>query len=253
MRSRDELRDTLSDLDGEGYKAGRRSYTHEELQGLLESDPEGFSPNALLRPVVQDYLLPTAGLLGGPAELAYWAQSAVLYRRMLRRMPAALHRASFTLLDSRAAKLLKKYDLTLPECLTYEAELRKRRGAHLTPPELTAQFERQSSVVDRALGELRQSLEEFDPTLAQALERSSRKIRYQFDKVRDKTGREILRRDERSAGDADRLAAWLYPHRSQQERRYSILSFQARYGARLYDEIYDAIRPECADHQALVL
>ena len=62
-----------------------------------------------------------------------------------------------------------------------------------------------------------------------------------------------MRRDERSAGDAERLAAWLYPQRGQQERRYSILSFQARYGERLYDEIYDAIRPECADHQALVL
>jgi bacillithiol biosynthesis cysteine-adding enzyme BshC len=240
-------------LDGAAYKAGRQTYSNKDLQALLESEPESFSPNALLRPVVQDYLLPTAGLLGGPAELAYWAQSAVLYERLLGRMPAALHRASFTLLDSRAAKLLSKYQLTVPECMTHEAELRKRMGAHLTPRSLATQLERQGAAVERALGELRGSLDAFDPTLGQALERSTRKIRYQFEKIRDKTGREILRRDERSAGDADRLAAWLYPHRAQQERRYSILSFQARWGARLYDEILDAIRPECADHQALVL
>jgi bacillithiol biosynthesis cysteine-adding enzyme BshC len=240
-------------LDGGACKAGRRTYTLSELAQRLDSEPELFSPNALLRPVVQDYLLPTAGLLGGPAELAYWAQSSVLYKRLLGRMPAALHRASFTLLDSRSTKLLAKYKLNLTDCLTHEAELRSRMAAHLTPPALTGQFERQGAAVERALGELRGSLDSFDPTLAQALERSARKIRYQFDKIRAKTGREILRRDERSADDADRLAAWLYPHRSQQERRYSILSFQARFGARLYDEIYDAIRPECADHQALVL
>jgi uncharacterized protein YllA (UPF0747 family) len=240
-------------LDGGVYKAGRKSYSHEQLQALLESEPEGFSPAALLRPVVQDYLLPTAALLGGPAELAYWAQSAVLYQRLLGRMPAALPRASFTLLDSRAGKLLTKYRLSIPDSMTYDTELRRRMAEHLTPPELQAQFERQGDAVDRALTELRGSLASFDPTLAQALERSARKIRYQFEKIRGKTGREILRRDERSAGDAERLAAWIYPHRGPQERRYSILSFQARFGPRLYDEIYDAIRPECTDHQALAL
>ncbi|MCB1021797.1 MAG: bacillithiol biosynthesis cysteine-adding enzyme BshC [Acidobacteria bacterium] len=235
------------------YKAGRHSYTHAELQALLESEPEQFSPNALLRPVVQDFLLPTAALIGGPAELAYWAQSAVLYDRLLGRMPAALHRASFTLLDSRSSKLLAKYGLTLRDCMTYEAELRQRMAAHLTPPDLSAQFERQGKAVDRALADLRGSLEAFDPTLVEALDRSARKIRYQFEKIQGKTSREIMRRDERSSDDADRLIAWLYPHRGQQERRYSILSFQARFGERLYAEIYDAIRPECADHQALVI
>ncbi|MEZ5365889.1 MAG: bacillithiol biosynthesis cysteine-adding enzyme BshC [Bryobacterales bacterium] len=240
-------------FEGGAYKAGRHTYSLEELHGLLESEPDQFSPNALLRPVVQDYLLPTAALIGGPAELAYWAQSAVLYERLLGRMPAALHRASFTLLDSRSSKLLAKYGLSLRDCMTYEAELRQRMAAHLTPPELSAQFERQGKVVDRALAELRGALEAFDPTLVEALERSTRKIHYQFEKIQGKTSREIMRRDERSAGDADRLIAWLYPHRGQQERRYSILSFQARFGARLYAEIYDAIRPECADHQALVI
>ncbi len=240
-------------LEDAGYKAGRRAYARDELQRLLESEPESFSPNALLRPVVQDYLLPTAGLLGGPAELAYWAQSAVLYERLLGRAPAMLHRASFTLLGQRVVKLLDKYELSVTDCLTHEAELRKRLGARLTPAGLTDQLERQGAAVGRALEQMRGSLKEFDPTLAEALERSRRKIRYQFEKIRDKTGREMLRRDARASGDAECLAAWLYPHRGQQERRYSILSFQARYGERLFDEIYEAIRPECANHQALVL
>ena len=69
------------------------------------------SPNALLRPVMQDYLLPTAAYIGGPAELAYLAQAQVLYDRLLGRMPVAIARTGFTLLDSRATKLLDRYKL----------------------------------------------------------------------------------------------------------------------------------------------
>ena len=69
------------------------------------------SPNALLRPVVQDYLLPTAAYIGGPAELAYLAQSQVLYGALLGRQPAAFPRACFTLLDERSHKRMMRYRL----------------------------------------------------------------------------------------------------------------------------------------------
>ena len=76
---------------------------------------EHLSPNALLRPVVQDYILPTASYIGGPAELAYLAQSQVLYRRLLGRMPVAVPRTGFTLFDARACKLMRRYELHLPD------------------------------------------------------------------------------------------------------------------------------------------
>ena len=66
--------------NGEGqWKAGGRSYSTGELIAILETAPERLSPNALLRPVFQDTVLPTAAYIGGPAEIAYFAQSAVLY------------------------------------------------------------------------------------------------------------------------------------------------------------------------------
>ena len=67
------------------------------------------SPNALLRPVVQDYLLPTAAYIGGPAELAYLAQSQVLYGKLTGRQPVAFPRAFFTLLDERSHKRMVRY------------------------------------------------------------------------------------------------------------------------------------------------
>ena len=89
----------LKQAGGE-FVAHRRKWTAQELAARASE----LSPNALLRPVLQDYLLPTAAYVGGPAELAYLAQSRVLYDRLLGRQPVAFPRAGFTLLDERAAK-----------------------------------------------------------------------------------------------------------------------------------------------------
>jgi uncharacterized protein YllA (UPF0747 family) len=86
------------------FTSGGATWTREEVLRLADSSPETFSANALFRPVVQDYLLPTAAYLGGPAEIAYFAQSSVIYEHVLGRMPVILPRAGFTILDAKAEK-----------------------------------------------------------------------------------------------------------------------------------------------------
>ena len=81
----------------------------------VEASPENFSPNALFRPVVQDFLLPTVAYFGGPAKNAYYAQSPVLYKKLLGRMPVILPRADFTLVDPKAERILKKYRLEVED------------------------------------------------------------------------------------------------------------------------------------------
>src|SRR5208337_3023323 len=88
------------------FNCGGKSCAREEALHCVESDPENFSPNALFRPVVQDYLLPTVAYFGGPAEISYYAQSQVLYEKLLGRMPVILPRADFTLVDPKGGRLL---------------------------------------------------------------------------------------------------------------------------------------------------
>src|SRR5229473_169625 len=109
---RDGVRQAIATNNGK-LTSGENTWTREEALGLVEAAPETFSANALLRPVVQDYLLPTVAFLGGPAEIAYLAQSSVIYQHMLGRMPVILPRAGFTILDPRAEKLLQKYGLLI--------------------------------------------------------------------------------------------------------------------------------------------
>src|SRR5204863_6618197 len=107
---------------GTEYAVNGRRFSTEELIGRAAH----LSPNALLRPVVQDTMLPTVAYIGGPAELAYLAQSEVIYRRVLGRMPVAVPRSGFTLFDPRSAKLMQRYRLHLPDFFPGDEPLRER-------------------------------------------------------------------------------------------------------------------------------
>ena len=211
------------------------------------------SPNALLRPVLQDYLLPTAAFIGGPGELAYLAQSQVIYDRLLGRMPVTVGRASFTLLENRTAKLLARYKLTLAETMAPEEALRERIAAALIPGHLEKSFVDTAGELDQRLDKLGQEVEQFDPTLGAALSKGRAKMGYQLEKLRRKTAREILRRDARAVSDTRYLSNLLFPHRHVQERFYSILPFLAEHGPDLIQGILDNVTLGCPDHRVLTV
>jgi len=235
--------------NGSEYVLNGRRFSLDELAARADS----LSPNALLRPVVQDSVLPTVAYIGGPAEVAYLAQSETLYEAILGRMPLAIPRTGFTILDSHSEKLMKRYGLSLSDFFHGEDALREDVAARLAPPSLAAAMGEAATAVDGAIGRLRLEMASFDPTLAVALDRSARKMRYQLDKVERKAGREALRRDARAAADAASLYGLIYPERHLQERLYSILPFLAKHGLDLVDQVYEAIQLDCVDHRLMVV
>jgi bacillithiol synthase len=211
------------------------------------------SPNALLRPVIQDFMLPTVAYIGGPAELAYLAQSQVIYDRLLGRQPIPLPRAGFTVLDHHSAKLMNRYDLRIPDFFAGEASLREKAAAKLIPAELKTLMAQTRTTTARSLDQLKAQLTTFDSTLAKALNRSRRKIEYQLEKTERKIARQTLLRDERATRDAAALTNFVYPHKHLQERLYSILPFLAKFGPGFIDAIYENVHVDCPDHKFVTL
>jgi bacillithiol biosynthesis cysteine-adding enzyme BshC len=242
-----ESRLTLRRQDGE-YVTNGRKFSAEELAERAEH----LSPNALLRPVVQDYVLPTVAYVGGPAELAYLAQAEVIYRSLLGRMPVAVPRAGFTLLDARGDKLMRRYDLALKDFFHGDECLCEELAGKLVPPALSAAFRETKPEVAAALDKLGSELVGFDRSLASSFEKSRRKILYQLSKIERKTGRESFRRQARAQQDAVYLCGLVYPHKHLQERFYSILPFLARHGVDLIAQLYDNVHLDCPDHLLLV-
>jgi bacillithiol biosynthesis cysteine-adding enzyme BshC len=235
--------------NGRRLTLDRRDHGYAGLSGRAEQ----LSPNALLRPVVQDYMLPTVAYVGGPAEVAYFAQSQVIYAELGRPMPVVVPRASATLLDARSAKLMGRYGLALPDFFQGEEPVRERIARTLVPSELAARFEGTKTASAQALDSLGASLTAFDPTLAAALATSRRKIAWQLAKIERKAAREALRRNERASGDAAWLNGLIYPARHLQERFYSILPFLARYGPGLMERLRSELTLDSTGHRVIVL
>jgi bacillithiol biosynthesis cysteine-adding enzyme BshC len=212
------------------FKSGDTSWTREEALRLVDSSPETFSANALFRPVVQDYLLPTAAYLGGPAEIAYFAQSSVIYEHVLGRMPVILPRAGFTILDAKAEKLLQKYGLCIENLWAGPQELRRKMESVSVPEALAQNFDRDKAQTESTLAELGAQIEKLDPTLAGAVSTARNKIGFQLEKLRRKTGRALDQKSGLLAEHEQFLENLLYPDKQLQSRELCFLPFLARWG-----------------------
>lgn len=236
-------------FDGTRYSAGTESWTPEQLAEFGAA----LSPNALLRPVWQDWLFPTVALIGGPGELAYFAQSQVLYRALLGRMPVMLPRAFFTLVDSKSAKIISNYRVRFESVLGSEESVRQTLAERLVPPALVEGLDEAKRGIETAIANLETRLAIFDPTLKDALSNSQRKIQYQFEKNRTKIVREMLRKSEQAQRQAAHLSHRLSPHGHLQERSYSMLAMMDEFGPDFPQFILDNIHPGCHDHHVIVL
>ncbi|HXO62819.1 MAG TPA: bacillithiol biosynthesis cysteine-adding enzyme BshC [Candidatus Acidoferrales bacterium] len=212
------------------FQAGDKQWAAPELLKAVENAPQDFSPSALLRSVVQDYLLPTVAYIGGAAEIAYFAQSEVVYKHVLGRMPVILSRPDFTLVDIKAAKLLRAYNLKVEDIWAGSQEVRRRMERASVPKDLSRDFDRNHKQVMKMLDQLHSQLKKLDPTLQGAVETARKKIDYQIDKLRRKTGRAQDGKATLLAVYENFLEQLLYPHKVLQSRELCLLPFLARWG-----------------------
>lgn len=223
------LRQPIS-FSGGKFVSGENKWSRAELAAAVRAEPEEFSPNALLRPVLQDYLLPTAAYIGGAAEIAYFAQAEVLYKRLLGRMPVILPRAAYTVLDARPEKLLKRYLLSVEEVWLGSQELRRTMETANVPKTLAANFDKTLKETERALDNLKKQIVKLDATLGGAVETARKKIIFHIEKLKRKSGKAQALKESLLDGHQQFLESWFYPHKALQERELCFLPLLAKFG-----------------------
>jgi bacillithiol biosynthesis cysteine-adding enzyme BshC len=234
-------------------KDAREEYTAEELSLMAAREPQRFSPNVTLRAVVQDYLLPTAAYFGGAAEVAYFAQTAEVYRLLERPTTPILPRASMTVVERRTWRTLERYGLGLSDLFDgLDVVLARVVEEHLGA-ETAQTFNRTEESINRELDALEERLRGVDSTLADALETGRRKINYQLEGLRSRFHRAQMGRDRAAHRQLERAFAALYPNKTLQERHINITSLLARHGSYIINWIYDAINLGSSDHQIVYL
>jgi bacillithiol biosynthesis cysteine-adding enzyme BshC len=230
-----------------------REFTLAELADLAAKDPQRFSPSVVLRSIIQDYLLPTVTYFGGAAEIAYFAQSAEVYKILGRPATPIFHRASFTLAESKHAKTLAKYDLELKDLFGGIENLLPHIVEKYLNTETAGIFAEAEEKINIQLNRLDRHLTASDPTLADNLARRRRKIIYHIGALRNKFHHAEMRKHEVLQRQLEAAFTALVPHKHLQERTLNVTTFLNRYGLYLIDWIYEAIDLDDKDHRILYL
>ncbi len=257
-------RQALHRLPDGSWQAGAgnsaTSYSTAELLAILDSAPERFSPNVLLRAVFQDTILPTAAYIGGPAEVAYFAQSAVIYQRILGRITPILPRLSATLIEPAIAAVMAQHEVGLTDAMRSTEDLVQRLAARALPIEAKRRLADVGNALDTALAAAQEYLGGLDAGLGRAAEVSASKMRYQMDRLRRLAATTEMQREASLRKHADAISLHLFPKGQLQERVLAGVWFLAAWesthgnapdsalGAGLLARLVEEASHQSADH-----
>jgi len=227
--------------------------TKEELQQQIAAAPQQFSPNVLLRPVVQDYLLPTLAYTGGAAEVAYFAQAGVVYQALLDHVTPIVPRFSATIVEPKPKALLERYQLALPEVFQGPEPLREKLAEKILPPELQKAFASAGVNLQQAMATVREALAGLDKTLVDAADNASSKMQHQLESLRARAARAELRQSEIASRHAQQLSNALFPNKTLQEREIAGVYFLSRQGLEFLSTLHSFLHIDCYDHQVITL
>ncbi len=234
---------------GGGWKAGSRSYTDAELLAILDASPERISPNALLRPVFQDSILPTSAYIGGPAEIAYFAQCRPIFEAMLGEATPVLPRLSATLVPPAIRTVMDRHELTLLDVMMSAEELAQRLAARAMPIEGKRKIAAAGNALDAELSEVQHWMEAMDASLGRSAGVAANKMRYQMNRLRRLAANWQLERETFLRKHADAITRTLYPKEHVQERLLAGLQLLAMDTGDLAAFLVEHAEQECPGHR----
>jgi bacillithiol synthase len=238
------------------WQVGRQSFSTRDLVGILESEPERISPSALLRPVFQDFLLSTSLIIGGPAEIAYFAQSAVLFERILGRVTPVQPRFSGTLVEPAIGELLRKHELSLEQVFSQGSDpnsLAQLLASRAMPVEGKQKLAAAGTALDAELKPVLEWMGKLDAGLGRSAETAASKMLYQMNRLRRLAANFQLQREASLERHAAVICQSLYPGGVLQERVHGAAYYFARYGFELAEEITMQAQNACPGHTAMWL
>jgi bacillithiol biosynthesis cysteine-adding enzyme BshC len=234
-------------------KDAKREFSLAELIEIAENSPQSLSPNALTRPVVQDYLLPTVCYFGGAAEIAYFAQNAEIYRILNRPVTPVRHRASLTVVEAKHARTLARYNLKFNDLFAGEEKIFAEIVEKFLADGTAREFAEVEEIINTQLNRLDRRLLESEPTLVPNLATRRRKIMYHIGALRKKFYRAEIFKDETARRRVETLFTALLPHKALQERTLNAGYFLNLYGAHFIEWLAEAVDTEEKEHQVLYL
>ncbi len=243
------------DVDGDAFvlRGTERRFTTDELLDLMRSEPERFSPNVVLRPLMQDSLLPTASYVGGPGEVAYFAQYRGVYDWAELRMPVISPRATATLVEPKVQKVFDRYEVSITDLAPGIDEAFGRLVRQLSSHDLESEFSRMMTAVHKGISDLKPSIENVDHSLGRSTEATRASIVKEIERLKERVFRAEKRHHDEVRSQLEKTWINVLPAGRLQERVISPIYFLNKYGFGLIDRLFESLDASERDHQVIAL
>ena len=237
----------------QGFQVGDEVQAASALIDHIKEAPEAFSPNVLMRPLVQDTLFPTACYVAGPNELAYLAQLRNVYEAFSVPMPLVQPRASATILDTNAMRFLGRYDIQMESLRAQdEAVLNEVLEAQL-PPSVDTALDEATRAIQQRMDRLAQDVQVIDPTLEGATRSTLGRMQDDLKKLNGKIIQAAKRKDDTLRRQFRHARSQSFPGGEPQERVVSFVYFLNKYGPALVDRLSRDLPLDAGTHSVVAI
>ncbi len=245
----------LDPLENNEFRLKRKKvkFSKEELVQLLDSSPEMFSPNVILRPICQDWLFPTAFYVGGPAEIAYFAQIVQLYKSFNLATPIAWPRISATIVEKSVQSLVQKYGISVNDFFELKGEIFNKVASLISEYDIDGKFDAVGGTIDGIFEELKEYLAEIDKTLVDPAEKNRQRTLQYLTEMKGKAEAARLRKHETSMNQLQKSYSMILPNDNLQERELNYFYFANKYGLGFYEYLIEKLDGVNFDHQVVLL
>jgi len=219
-----------------------RSVSADELRARHEVDGSLLSPNVLLRPVVESSVFPTLSYVGGPGEMAYFAELKRYFEAHGIVRPVVYPRFSATPVEGKIRKVLEKFGLDVDALQRPFHEVAGDIAREEVPTDVRKALGALRGAIGKGVGELQQATKAIDPTLKGPVQRVRSHTFDAIDDLEKKIVHALKRENEIALGQLEKAQLHLYPLGKPVERVQSPLYFLARYGGAVLDSLYESVR-----------
>ena len=238
---------------GDGYMVGDRLESRSQLVDRVRATPAAFSPNVLLRPLVQDTLFPTACYVAGPSELAYLGQLRRVYDLFGVPMPLIYQRGSATILDGNGMRFLSRQNVPFADLRARDDAALNQLLASQLPASVEAALQDAARAMADGMARLAAEVPRIDATLEGATRSTLGRMQDELRKLQNKVVQAAKRKDDTLRRQFQHAQVQAFPGGHPQERMVGFVYFLNKYGPAFIDRLNDAVPLDIGHHRVITI
>jgi len=228
----------------------KRRFEHDELLEILFQNPEYFSPNVVLRPICQDYLLPTVAYVGGPSEISYFAQLKPAYEHYDITMPAIFPRASISVLENKIKKFLTSFEIEFTDVFHHKKLISKVVNK-LSEIKIEEEFSKAQDEFNRVFYELKTTTAKIDRTLTNTVDNLKQKLYSSLEVFKSKLTNAQAAKSDTTTNQIEKVTNNLFPKHNLQERMINVTYFLNKYNDAFIKKLFDELNINNLSHHVI--